>query len=327
MYDRNLLVSVVVPAYNRAALIVDALESVWRQTYRPIELIVIDDGSTDDTRDRVLTWASAHDGESDFRVCYLHQDKRGANAARNLGIRHSKGELVAFLDSDDRWLPGKLERQVPILVDDPEVGGVYCGLRYFDIRTGELTPLEPRDYPQGDLLRALLVRDVTEGEPCWIVRKESLDQVGLFDESLPARLGWDLWIRLSAKCKIGCVPEVLVMAGNHPGERIRSDPRREIEGHRVIFNKHTHLRNRFPLSVGLAARAAMYRRRGRVYFHRGSSKQKAVFYQLMAICVWPFCFDSYAAFAGILLPDKLRQKIHIQWNRIFGRTPLAIRSF
>jgi glycosyltransferase involved in cell wall biosynthesis len=326
MSDKNLLVSVVVPAYNRAELIVEALQSVWTQTYRPIELIVVDDGSTDDTRDRVLKWSNGHNGGPDFSVQYLHQDNRGANAARNLGIRHSTGEMVAFIDSDDRWLPGKLERQVPILIDNPEVGGVYCGLRYFDINTGELTPPQPRDYPQGNLLRALLVRDVTEGEPCWIVRKKCLDQVGLFDETLPARLGWDLWIRLSTKYKIGCVPEVLVMAGNHTGERIRSDPRREIEGHRMIFNKFAYLRSRLPLTVGLAARSAMYRRRGRVFFHRSDSRPKAIVCQVMAIFIWPFCFDSYAALAGILLPDKLRQKIHVRWNKIFGKTSLAIRS-
>lgn len=321
------LVSVVVPSYNRADLIVDALESVWSQTYRPIELIVVDDGSTDDTHDRVLKWSSGHDGESEFCIHYLHQENRGGNSARNLGIRHSNGEFVAFIDSDDRWLPRKLEKQVPILLGDDQVGGVYCGLRYFDINTGELAPLQPRDYLQGNLLRELLVRDVTEGEPCWIVRKEALDQVGLFDEALPARLGWDLWIRLSTRYKIGCVPEILVMGGNHPGERIRSNPRREIEGHRMIFNKYSHLHSRFPLTVALAARSAMYRRRGRVYFHRGISKHKAMLYELMAILVWPLCFDSYAALAGILLPDTIRQKIHLRWNLIFGKTPLAIRSF
>ncbi|HZD36369.1 MAG TPA: hypothetical protein VE130_14295, partial [Nitrososphaeraceae archaeon] len=168
--------------------------------------------------------------------------------------------------------------------------------------------------------------DVTEGEPCWIVRKECLDQVGKFDETLPARLGWDLWIRLSAKFKIGCVPEVLVYGGTHPGERIRSNPQREIEGHKIIFHKYANLRKRFPLTVSLAARSAMYRRRGRVYFHRDISKNKAMYYQLAAIFVWPFCFDSYAALIGMVLPTELRRKIRLAWNCIFGTTFLAIRS-
>ena len=324
---KNPLVSIIVPVYNRADLVIIAMESVLNQTYRPIELIVVDDGSTDDTHDRVIKWAESHNNMPGFEAYCLHQANKGGNAARNFGIQHAKGELVAFIDSDDRWLPEKLEKQIPLFFNNLEVGGVYCGLRYFDVLTGEPAPLETREYLQGNLLRELLVRDVTEGEPCWVVRKECLDQIGLFDETLPARLGWDLWIRLAEKYKIACVPEILVMAGNHPGERIRSNPHRELEGHKMIFEKHANLRKRFPITVRLEARSALYRRRGRVYFHRGISWPKAILYQLIAILAWPFCFDSYAALVGILIPKKIRQKIHITWNKIFAKTPFAIRSF
>lgn len=319
-------VSVVVPTYNRGCLVIGALESIFQQTYRPIEIAVVDDGSTDNTADVVREWRVSHESEDDFAVRFIRQNNKGANAARNCGIRHAAGEFVAFLDSDDRWLPAKIEKQMKIFHSNPETGAVYCGLLYFDLTTGQVEPDSPRPYPKGWILQNMLVHDITEGTPCWIVRKKCFQHVGLFDEKLPARQDWDMFIRLSADFQIGCVPDVLVEAGNHEGERVRSDPKREILAHQIIFHKYKHLRAKFPFWVSLAARSAMYRRRGRVYFHRGISKKAALGMHLLSIMVWPFNFDSYAALAGMILPKGFRQKLHLAWNRIFGATKLAIRA-
>jgi hypothetical protein len=148
----------------------------------------------------------------------------------------------------------------------------------------------------------------------------------MFDVSLPARQDWDMWIRLSSQYEIGCVPEVLVEMGEHSGERVRSDPDREISAHKTIFKKYTYLRKQFPFWVGLAARSAMYRRRGRVYLHRKGSRLQAAGYQILAIVVWPFAFDSYAALLGAILPGGLRSRLHVVWNGVFGRTKFGIRS-
>lgn len=327
MPDKKPLVSVIVPAYNRADLIVDTLESVWQQTYRPIELIVVDDGSTDNTRDRVVEWADNHDHLPDFGIRYLRQENKGANAARNLGIQHSGGELVAFIDSDDRWLTDKLEKQVPLFFDDPEVGSVYCGLGWIDLASGNKTSDERRLYQEGWLLSKLLVHDITAGTPCYVIKKECFDKVGFFDVSLPARQDWDMWIRLSTEYKIACVHEVLVYAGKHTGERLSSDAKGSIDAHWLIFDKYASLRNQFPLSIRRSAEGALFRRLGRIYFHYGLSKRKALVMYLKAIFAWPFSFDSYAALAGLFMPGKPRHKIHNLWNKIFGKTPLAIRSF
>jgi glycosyltransferase involved in cell wall biosynthesis len=327
MLEKNPLVSVIVPAYNRAELVVDALKSVWGQTYRPIELIVVDDGSVDDTRDRVMNWADNFGGELDFNVHCLHQENRGANAARNLGIQHSKGELVAFIDSDDRWMPGKLEKQVPLFFSDPDVGAVYCGIRLVDLVSGTKMPDDRRSYPDGWLLPELLVHDITAGTPCYVIKRECFDKVGFFDVNLPARQDWDMWIRLSTEYKFACIPEVLVEAGMHSGPRLSMDAKSSIDAHLRIFDKYAPLRSQFPPSIRRSAKGALFRRLGRIYFHYGLSKQRALAMYLRSIFAWPFCFDSYAALAGILIPDKLRQRIHYQWNRIFGKTPLAIRSF
>lgn len=320
------LVSAVVPAFNRGRLITAALDSIAGQTYRPLEIVVVDDGSTDDTLQVVARWAENNDQSRSLIVRSVSQDNQGANAARNRGIREAKGEFVAFLDSDDRWLPDKLARQMAVISPDDRIGGVYCGMVNVDVASGEKTEPEPRHYPEGDLLKLLLIHDVTEATSCWLVRKACFAKAGVFDVSLPARQDWDMWIRLSEKFRIAVVPEVLVEMGNHPGERVRSKAEREIQAHATIFRKYAHLRKRFPFWVSLAARSAMYRRRGRVYFHRGVSTPRALAMQALAIAVWPFDFDSYAALLGMALPKGFRQKLHVAWNRIFGTTRFAIKT-
>lgn len=319
-------VTVVVPVFNRSDFVLYALDSIRHQSFRPIEIVVVDDGSTDDTLQVVREWAKQYAVPQKFVVRWVSQMNQGANAARNRGITEAQGEFIAFLDSDDRWLPEKLAKQIAILTNDVDIGGVYCGVQHVDLSTGAKEEVSPRAYPAGNLLRQLLIHDVTEPTSCWVVRKACFDHVGTFDITLPARQDWDMWIRLSEKYRIGCVPEVLVEQGEHPGERVRSNPQREITAHQVIFQKYKHLRAKFPFWVSMAARSAMYRRRGRVYFHRGISRKSAFRMYLLSIIVWPLAFDSYAALAGILLPKSLREKIHIPWNRVFGKTRFAIKS-
>ena len=319
-------VSVVVPTYNRSDLVLDTLESICNQSFRPIEIVVVDDGSTDDTLNVVREWAKQNDSFKTLVVRWVSQTNQGANAARNRGIEEAHGEFIAFLDSDDQWLPQKLAKQITIFRKDNAVGGVYCGMRNVDLNTGEKDEVTPRAYPEGNLLRQLLIHDVTEATSSWVVRRKCFEQVGTFDISLPARQDWDMWIRLSAKYCIGCIPEVLAELGNHSGERVRSNPQREIVAHQLIFQKYRHLRAKFPLWVSLSARSAMYRRRGRVYFHRGLSKKSAFQMYLLSIIVWPLTFDTYAALVGMILPKRFRQKIHIAWNQLFGKTCFAIKS-
>ncbi len=319
-------ISCVVPTYNRSGLLAATLESIHNQSFRPIEIVVVDDGSTDDTSEVVRKWAKQHNDPKTFVIRWVIQSNQGANAARNRGAEEAHGEFIAFLDSDDQWLSKKLEKQIAIFQSNTDFGGVYCGMCNVDLVTGEKEKAVPRAYPEGDLLRQLLIHDVTEATSAWIVRKECFENVGNFDIALPARQDWDMWIRLSEKYSIGCVPEILVEQGNHPGERVRSKAHREIDAHQTIFHKYAFLRAKFPFWVSLASRSAMYRRRGRVYFHRGISRKKALAMYVLAILVWPFNFDSYAALMGMMLSAELRSKIRSIWNRIFGRTRLSIKT-
>ncbi|XCN74214.1 MAG: glycosyltransferase family A protein [Candidatus Electrothrix aestuarii] len=325
--NKESLVTVVVPVFNRSKLILSSLESVRHQLFRPLEIIVVDDGSTDDTVKVVQKWIEQFNIPGRFSTkCITQKKNQGANAARNRGIEEATGEFVAFLDSDDLWMPQKLKKQIPALKLNPSIGGIYCGLRHFDINTQKRAEVGPKNYPEGYLLRQLLIQDITEPTSCWVVRKECFKKTGLFDITLPARQDWDMWIRLATHFHIGSIPEILVEQGGHTGERVRSDPQREIDAHQTIFEKYAYLRTKFAPSVSLAARAAMYRRRGRVYFHRGISKKSALKLQCLAIIIWPFAFDSYAALAGMFLPKNFRQNMHVAWNRIFGKTRFSIKA-
>lgn len=187
-------VSVIIPTYNRAELISQAIDSVLAQTVPAHEIIVADDGSTDDTAAVVAAYGD--------RVRYLALPHRGQPAAtRNAGIRAATGDLLAFLDSDDLFLPNKLARQFAALAQAPEAGVVYSNGLYF--RT---TPAEPvgrvldgLPAPSGWVFGELLAGNFL-APPVVLVRRRALDAAGLFDES-PAFIAvedFDLWLRLAA---------------------------------------------------------------------------------------------------------------------------------
>src|SRR6185437_7736239 len=129
------LVSIITPTYNQPLLLVEAIDSVAAQTYPHWEHIVVDDGSTDDTR-TIVESAMRRIGD---RLRYIYQANAGTAAARNTGIRRSNGELIALLDHDDRWLPQKLSRQVIMFEEDPDLGLAYGGIRFIELPEGRAT--------------------------------------------------------------------------------------------------------------------------------------------------------------------------------------------
>ncbi len=320
------LVSVVVPTYNRAQLITDALDSIASQEYRPLEIIVVDDGSTDDTADVLGQWNKANEKEGELRLHTFYQQNQGGNVARNRGIAEANGRYIAFLDSDDRWHPLKLGKQLAVFQEGEEVGGVYCGVQHVELDTGQVIEPVSRSHPSGWILDQVLIRDVTSPTSTYVIRRDAFERVGNFDTDLQARQDWDMWIRLSVDFKIGCVAEALVDYREHSGARTASNPDKEIDAYRRIMEKYSPLRAERPLAVRQAAKAAYCRRLGRVHFHYKQEWWSALGYYLRAIIMWPFVFDSYAALAGLFLPDSLRHNMHRLWNRVFGKTRLAIRS-
>lgn len=187
---RRPLVSVVLPTHNMARFLGEALQSVLSQTYDQLEVHVIDDGSTDNPREAIGAMLS------DTRVHFHTIPQSGQGKAKNVGIRASRGEFIAFLDADDLWTLDKLETQLPLFVR-PEIGVVYSDFERIDVNG---TPLETFRGPVhvGRITNQLLIENFVTGMAS-IVRRECFEQVGLFEETIPMGIDYDLWLRISTK--------------------------------------------------------------------------------------------------------------------------------
>ena len=197
------LVSVIIPAYNVGWCVRRALDSVLAQSYRQYELVVVNDGSTDDTGAVLASYAD--------KLRIIEQQNKGMCNARNVGIQAAQGEFIAFLDADDWWLPAKLERQIRLMLSNPEIGYSSTTARV-ESQTGGLLNLWQCPHIHGNILKTLFMHHAAIAGGCSsvVVRKTLLEKVGLFDEELRGFEDPDLWIRLAAVTDYACIDEPLV---------------------------------------------------------------------------------------------------------------------
>jgi glycosyltransferase involved in cell wall biosynthesis len=214
MSSAGLRVSVVIPAYNAAWCVGRAVDSVLTQLYADREVIVVDDGSSDTTADVLARYSGA------IRV--VTKRNGGLSSARNSGIRAAAGDLVAFLDADDYWLPAKLSRQVALLDSRPEIGfcSTAAALEAPDgSKLGDWACTGPAD----DMLREIFARNaaVAGSASAVLVRRELFSRAGMFDESLRSLEDIDMWMRLAAIARYACVPEPLTVILRNPDSMSR----------------------------------------------------------------------------------------------------------
>lgn len=207
--NRHPIVSVIIPTYNRAQMLRQAVESVLEQDYPCTEILVIDDGSVDDTP---MVLADYED-----RIRFFRQENTGVSAARNLGIRASRGELIAFLDSDDYWLSEKLTTQVDWFLRHPEA--MICQTEEIWIRNGRrVNPRQKHRKRAGDIFIASLSLCLVSPSAV-MLRRNLLDETGLFDPELPACEDYDLWLRVSSRYQVGLIEKpLLIRRAGHPGQ-------------------------------------------------------------------------------------------------------------
>jgi glycosyltransferase involved in cell wall biosynthesis len=195
-------VSVVIATYNYGRFLAETLESVRRQTFADYEVVVVDDGSTDNTSAIIQPYLA------DRRLRYVCTEHMGQAAAKNRGIALARAPLVAFLDADDIWLPGKLTRQVERFQSDPELGVVYSRRLLIDQDGWQLTYKEPGLH-RGDILDAMFLGNFI----CFsssMVRRAVFERVGGFDERLALAVDYDLWLRVAVDHRFDYVDEPLV---------------------------------------------------------------------------------------------------------------------
>ena len=246
------LISVVIPCYNRAQSVEEAVKSVLSQDYDSFEVIAVDDHSDDDTMEILKSI-------QDHRLSVAsNPGSRGAGAARNFGINLSKSPWIAFQDSDDIWLPRKLSKQMAC-VESGEYIGVYCGLivensiapnvqpvRHHPIRRppGAHRPNGKMPKLDGDISESIIINNLISTQTL-IARRGILEQIGGFDELMPALEDWELAIRLSLKGKIAFVDEDLVVQRFSDNSITRSSDK-QIRAQIMLLNKHKKLLQRHP---------------------------------------------------------------------------------
>ena len=291
------LVSVVIPTYNRADLVPRAIHSVLAQSYAPVEVIVVDDASTDGT-------ATVMAGITDPRVTYIRcSANRGVSAAKNIGVRASKGELLAFLDDDDVWLPGKLEKQV-LLFGSPEVGLVYCGIEVVDREGKRLGAYRP--YKRGLIYEALLFKNYLHTSAV-VVRRSCLEAGHLFDEGLIAFEDYDLWLRIAETWSVDYVPDALAHVAGFPREHLTS-AQRVIPTYEPFIAKFATYRYGSPWKRRLALAYRYYEFANALA--AGGQLAPARQRYLRSLGIWPLNLKCWMSLAVTLGGASLHQRVN-----------------
>ena len=263
------LVSAIITTHNRKELLLKAITSVLNQTYTQLQCIVVDDASTDGTREALQSLIQ----EGKITYFYIEpQDSRGGNYARNIGIANAVGEYIAFLDDDDEWLPDKIEKQMQLFINHPEIGMAYCGLKRQYIKNDcvykqlESSGIGKKDT---DLSKEVLIHIITVTSSI-MVKKSLLDIIGTFDENLKYWQEYEFCIRLLQNTKAGYLEGAYVLYRVFEGDKKRLS--NNIEGWeesvRYILKKHTELYDK--LSIEEEALRKVY------YYIDGINRAKKV---------------------------------------------------
>jgi len=200
------LISVIIPTYNRGYMLKHAIESVLAQDFKNFELIVSDDGSTDNTSEIICSYGN--------KIKSIHRENKGVSAARNRGIAIASGAFITFLDSDDLWLPGKLSAQIDFFNSNHEA--LICQTEEMWIRNGvRVNPMKKHKKNSGMIFEPSLLLCLVSPSAV-MIRKELFDIVGLFDETLPACEDYDLWLRITCKFPVFLIDKPLIIKqGGH----------------------------------------------------------------------------------------------------------------
>lgn len=229
--DKRMNISVIIPTYNRENFIKKCLESVLEQTYQPMEIIIVDDGSTDRTLDKVREINS-----SIIKIVALEKNC-GAQAARNRGIKEAKGDWIAFLDSDDLWLRDKLEKQKKCV---EQSGRLVCMGGGYVLQDGEMSE-RWLNGKSGMIFEEIILYEMCLLYPTLFVKKECLLQIGILDEKAPSYQELDTSIRLAQRYEIDYINEPLFIWNCHNESTISGNKKRRVEGKEYIFNKYKNI--------------------------------------------------------------------------------------
>ena len=288
-------VDVIIPVFNAARYLPIALESVYRQTFSDWHIVLVDDGSTDDT-DEVVSPFLARFGS---RISYIRRTNQGPSAARNAAIRASTSEFIALLDGDDAWLPCRLIESITILIAHPQAGLSYGLVTYMDSAgTPGSTWEGNRKYAEGRIAPQIYMRNVELPCPTITFRRRCIEEAGLFDETMRATEDRDLWLRIAFRYEVAFIPKVIAYYRVSPNSA-SANSQKMFEGQLQFLRK-----NYGAEGCGLWARqvatARIYKQRAEA-LKRDDKLGSAMLTALRAIATYPFDLDNIRTAASIIL--------------------------
>ena len=298
--------SIVIPAYNVAEFIGAAVRSALNQSWRDREVIVVDDGSTDDTVGRLA-------GIKDSRLRVVRQDNRGLAAARNAGVRAARGRFIGFLDGDDLWYPRKAERQLAVMRADPLIGVSFSHSAYIDVDGRETGRFLTCRIAEPDL-RRMILRNETGNGSTPIARRECFEAAGLFAERIRNGDEQEMWVRVLHRTpyRLRLVPEVLTAYRIRPGS-LTFDFEHFIAHTGAIIDIFQRTIPGLPPALLRRARAETYRIAARKAAGSGqSAAARRYAARALRLCPWLPLMDARAAAtlgivaAQMVLPDRWR---------------------
>ena len=295
------LISVVMPTYNRADFLGEAIDSVLAQTYPHLELHVVDDGSTDSTESLINEQYGA-----DPRVHYYRQTNQGQSVARNVGLAHAKGQYIAFLDSDNRWMDHRLETQLAVFAERPAVDIVYGDNISIDEQGNEISRKNMRRH--SGRIMALLLQDNFISFNTTLTKRKCFDELGGFDESFRVADDYELWLRFSTTFVFEYMPVYLgyyrVMRDQISSDKTRrfASNERAIRG---VLEAFPGVLGRNEVNRGWAA---FYRRKGN--YHAGNGEPRAALSCFASALKWePGSKATWRAVGSAVIPRAIRRRL------------------
>jgi glycosyltransferase involved in cell wall biosynthesis len=288
-------VDIIIPAYNAARFLPSALDSVIAQTYESWRILLVDDGSTDNTEKLVATY-SARLGS---KLKYIKQPNGGLPAARNTALRHASAEFLALLDADDVWLPQRLAKTLNAFAGAPQVGLVYGFISRVDMQGALIETHNARKkHEQGRIASHIYRRTIDLPCPTITFRKECIEAVGLFDESLRATEDRDLWLRIAQRYEVRLVPEVIALY-RVSANAMTTDPERMLRAQLQFIEKHFRSAGCGVWSRRVAL-GGIYRQRAQA-LAQGPDTRAALSSAARAMLYDPFDLESLRVAASLIL--------------------------
>jgi len=311
--DRKPLVSVIIPTYNRADLLPRAIRSALTQTFKDFELIIVDDGSTDNTEALVKGFI-----KEDDRIRYIYQKNQGESEARNTGLLNARGRYIAFLDSDDEWLPSKIEKQLNLFkksIFGERLGFVGCNayvIKAQKSRNYGTSLVRKMPNYRGDVLEEILKFCFVFCPSSVLLKREAI-MGRKFDTKLRIGPDWDMWIRISQDYYFDFVDEPLFSYYLH-GENIMSTTAasRLVGDHQYFLEKHRLLYKKYP-----KAHSIRLRNIGSMYLLNGDTRTARKYF-VKAIKIAPWYPRSWVNLIVSLFGSKFYKKILYQKRKMAG---------